>query len=86
MKSKKKGIPNIDQFVSDCVRKQRKANNISQAQLAHLLEVSEGFIANIENVNHRAKYNLNHLNQLAVIFKCSPAVFFPENTDKKRRD
>ena len=51
---------------------------ISQKELAYLLEMSIGFIGNIENPKYRAKYNLNHLNELAKIFKCSPKDFLPE--------
>ena len=51
---------------------------ISQKELAYLLEMSVGFIGNIENPKYRAKYNLNHLNELGKILKCSPKDFLPE--------
>ncbi|WP_232373111.1 helix-turn-helix transcriptional regulator [Pinibacter aurantiacus] len=56
----------------------RLERNISQANLARHLDVSEGFIGNIENPNYRDKYNIKHLNELAKIFKCSPRDFLPE--------
>ncbi len=68
----------IEQYVIDTVKELRTSKNISQAELARLLDVSEGFIGNVENKNYRAKYNLNHINELAKIFKCSPKDFLPE--------
>ncbi|MDI3321379.1 helix-turn-helix transcriptional regulator [Pinibacter soli] len=56
----------------------RMERNMSQAHLARLLDVSEGFIGNIENPNYRDKYNIKHLNELAKIFKCSPRDLLPE--------
>lgn len=69
---------NIEQYVIDKVKEKRLKMNISQAELARLMEVSEGFIGNIENPNYRAKYNLNHLNELAKILKCAPKDFMPD--------
>jgi transcriptional regulator with XRE-family HTH domain len=68
----------IEQYIIDSVKEIRTSKNISQAELARLLDVSEGFIGNVENKNYRAKYNLNHLNELARIFNCSPKDFMPE--------
>ena len=68
----------IEEYVINEVRKKRISMGISQKELAYLLEISVGFIGNIENPKYRAKYNLNHLNELAKIFKCSPKDFFPE--------
>ena len=68
----------IEKYVINEVRKKRISMGISQKELAYLLEMSIGFIGNIENPKYRAKYNLNHLNELAKIFKCSPKDFLPE--------
>lgn len=68
----------IEKYVIDKVRQKRLALGISQADLAHLLDVSEGFIGNIENPNYPEKYNLRHINELAKILKCSPKDFLPE--------
>lgn len=56
----------------------RCESGISQTTLAKMLEVSTGFIGQVESKNNSAKYNLNHLNQLAKIFNCSLAKFFPD--------
>lgn len=68
----------IEKFVIDRVRQRRIDLKISQASLAQQLEVSEGFIGNVENPNYPEKYNLRHLNELAKILKCSPKDFMPE--------
>ena len=68
----------IEKYVIEAVKKKRLENNISQAQLARMLDVSEGFIGNIENQAYRDKYNLKHINELAKIFKCSPKDLLPD--------
>jgi len=71
-------LSKIEKYVIDKVRDKRVSQGISQAGLARLLDVSEGFIGNIENPKYRDKYNIRHLNELAKIFKCSPRDFLPE--------
>ncbi len=68
----------IEQHVINAVRKRRIDKGISQKNLAYLLDVSVGFIGDVENPKYRAKYNLNHLNELAKILDCSPKDFLPE--------
>ena len=62
------------------VRAKRIEKGWSQKELAYQLDVSIGFIGDIENPKYRAKFNLNHINELAKIFECSPKDFMPENT------
>ena len=69
----------IEQYVIDVVRQKRDEKHMSQKDLAYQLETSIGFIGNIENPRYRAKYNLNHINELAKIFECSPKDFLPES-------
>lgn len=68
----------IDRFVINTVREKRLEKGMSQRELAYSLELSIGFIGDIENPKYRAKYNLSHINELAKIFKCSPKDFLPE--------
>jgi len=68
----------IEQYIIDKVREKRVKLNISQAELAHQLDVSEGFIGNVESSNFRAKYNVNHINAIAKVLKCSPRDFWPK--------
>ncbi len=68
----------LEQYVVDRVTTLRKEHGYTQRALAELLGVSDGFIGQIESTKEVAKYNIEHLNRLAVIFKCSPKDFFPE--------
>jgi transcriptional regulator with XRE-family HTH domain len=68
----------IEQYVIDKVKEIRTSKGISQARLAHLIELSVGFIGNVENPKHIAKYNLNHLNRISKELDISFKEFFPE--------
>lgn len=67
----------IEQFVIERVKEKRMALSLSQADLAHQMDVSNGFIGKVESPKYQAKYNLNHINALAKIFNCSPTDFLP---------
>ncbi len=69
----------IEQYVIDTVRRMRIENNISQKELAYSLNLSIGFIGDVESSKSRAKYNLSHINKLAEYFKCSPKDFLPND-------
>lgn len=68
----------IEQYVIDVVKKKRTEKGLSQKELAYSIEKSIGFIGDVENPKYRAKYNLNHINELAKEFKCSPKDFLPD--------
>ena len=68
----------IEQYVIDIVRKKRLEKRWSQKELAYRMELSIGFIGDVENPTYRAKYNLNHINELAKVFECSPKDFLPD--------
>lgn len=76
MKSNKR--TQIEQYVINTVRKKRLLKELSQIDLAHLLNVSPGFIGKVESTKYESKYNLNHINKLAKIFNCSPKSFLPQ--------
>lgn len=68
----------IEQYIIEQVRSLRAERGISQTDLAFALGVSKGFIGAVENPKQRAKYNIEHLNKLAIIFNCKFADFFPD--------
>lgn len=70
-------ITPIDQYVIDFVLKLRIEKSLSQDDIASILEVSRGFVSNIESQNSRAKYNLYHIDLLADYFGLSPKDFVP---------
>jgi len=47
--------------------------------LSQKLGLSDSFISHVESETRRAKYNINHLNEIALILECSPKDFWPEN-------
>jgi transcriptional regulator with XRE-family HTH domain len=63
----------------EVAREKRKAVKMSQAELSFQLGKNDSFVAQVEADHKRLKYNVNHVNALAKIFKCSPKEFLPEN-------
>ena len=68
----------FDQYVSAAVRQKRIAQDITQADLAIGIGVTDGFISQVESPKSPSKYNLNHLNKIAKYLECSPRDFLPE--------
>ncbi|MDQ8051906.1 MAG: XRE family transcriptional regulator [Pedobacter sp.] len=68
----------IEQYVIDKVKEKRIASKMTQAVLSVSMDLSPKFVGNVESLKSNDKYNLNHLNKLAVIFECSIKDFFPE--------
>jgi transcriptional regulator with XRE-family HTH domain len=71
-------LSKIDKYVIAKVKEMRESSNISQIELSQKMEVTESFVGHVETPRRRAKYNLQHINLLATIFKCSPRDFLPE--------
>ncbi len=71
-------ISKLEQAVIDTVRLMRIARGWTQRDLSDYLEVSHGFVAKVESPKHRAKYNLQHIEELARVFGCSPKDFLPD--------
>lgn len=72
----------IQQYIIDRVREKREQIGMSQEKLAFTLGFeSQGYISKIESTseNYDDSYNVNHLNEIAKILKCSPRDFWPEN-------
>lgn len=68
----------IEQYVIDVVKKKREERGWSQKDLAYEMNLSIGYIGDIESIKERAKFNLKHINELAKIFECSPKDFLPD--------
>ena len=66
----------IDQYVIDVVKKMREEKDYSQEALSFALGFSGSFISQFEN--GKATYNVEQLNNIAKILKCSPRIFLPE--------
>ncbi len=68
----------IEKYIIEKIKRLRKEHGLSQLELSQKLEMSDSFISHVEAPSKRAKYNINHLNRIAEIFKCSPKDFWPE--------
>ncbi len=67
----------IDRYVADRVRAIRLDRGVSQSLLSFGIGVSKGFVGQVESENHRSKYNINHLYEIARFLDCSMQDFFP---------
>lgn len=68
----------VDWFVINKIKEIRSELGISQVDIAVHLDVSSGFIGQVESPNYRTKYKTAHLNEIAKLFNCSPKDFWPE--------
>jgi transcriptional regulator with XRE-family HTH domain len=76
---KRAGKSKFDLAVINRVKEVREAKGFTQDDLAEFLDTSPGYIGQVESPSTRSKYNLNHLNRLALEMKCSPRDFLPED-------
>jgi transcriptional regulator with XRE-family HTH domain len=68
----------IEKYIIAKVKERREELGYTQIALSQKLNMSDSFVGHVETPKRRAKYNINHLNALAKIFKCSPKDFMPE--------
>lgn len=71
-------LDEIERFIINKVREIRKSKGISQTKLSLAIGKSTTFIADIEAQSKKAKYNVIHLNLIAIALGCSPKDFLPE--------
>jgi transcriptional regulator with XRE-family HTH domain len=71
-------ISAIEQHVIDYVIDLREKHDLTQDDLANIMHLSRSFVKNALSPNHRAKFNLRHINALADYFNISPREFIPE--------
>ena len=68
----------LEIYIVEIVKIKRKELKLSQVDIAKELDVSVGYIGQIESNKLKSMYSYNQLNQLAIIFNCSPKDFMPE--------
>jgi transcriptional regulator with XRE-family HTH domain len=71
-------LTKIEEYVIKRVKEMRVEAGFSQMNLSQRLGMSDSFVSHVETPKRRAKYNINHINALARLFKCSPKDFLPE--------
>lgn len=69
----------IDQYVISKVKKLRDENDMSQREFADAINLSHGYVGDIEAGRKSAKYSLYHINEIAKVFKCSLWDLIPQN-------
>jgi len=75
----------IDKYVIEKVKEKRTELGITQTALAYELDLSPGFIGKIESGKYAKKYNVQQINLLAILFKCSPRDLLPERPLKESK-
>jgi transcriptional regulator with XRE-family HTH domain len=73
-----RALTEIEQYVIEQVKQKRISASVSQDKLSTMMGLNEKFVTKVENPNRIEKYNINHLNKIAEILKCSTREFFPE--------
>lgn len=71
-------LTEIELLIISRVKEIRKEKGFTQERLSLSLGKGVGFIGDIEAPSKKAKYNINHLNDIAKILNCSPKDFWPE--------
>lgn len=71
-------LTRIEKFIIEKVKEKRLELGLTQIELSQKLNMSDSFVGHVENPNRRAKYNINHLNALSKVLKCSPKEFWPD--------
>jgi len=68
----------IDLYVAYRVRELRKERKMTQLTLAVEIGVSHAFVGQVEDPNHKSRYNIMHINMIAKALKCSPKDLLPD--------
>lgn len=68
----------FEMAVADKVAELRRQKNLSQDAIAAMLEVSRGFIGQVESPNSPSCYSLDHINRLAFELNCSIHDIIPQ--------
>ena len=68
----------VQLYTSEKAKQYRLDADMSLRYLGDCLNVSHTFIHDVEDPEKDQAYNLNHINELAKIFKCTLWDFLPE--------
>src|SRR5688572_8351274 len=75
----KKSKSNFELAIVDLVRQKRRDNKLTQENIATCLNVTPGYIGQIESLTEPSMYTHDQLNILALEMDCSPQDFYPKN-------
>ncbi len=78
-------LDEIERYVIRRIKEVRESKSITQEELSLSIGKNIGFISQIEAPSKKAKYNLIHLNLIAIALGCSIKDFLPDEPirDKK---
>src|SRR3954462_2755268 len=79
----KKVKSDFELAIVDLVRQKRRENKLTQENIAICLNVTPGYIGQIESLTEPSMYTHDQLNILAIEMDCSPKDFYPEHFAKK---
>jgi len=71
-------LEEIERYVIKRIKEIREVKGIPQEELSLSIGKNIGFISQIEAPSKKAKYNLIHLNLIALALGCSIKDFFPD--------
>lgn len=71
-------LDEIERYVIKRVKEIRESKSITQEELSLSIGKNIGFISQIEAPSKKAKYNLIHLNLIAIALGCSIKEFLPD--------
>lgn len=60
----------VEIYIIEQVKRRRNERKWSQKYIADCINVSQSFIYKIESPKYDKAYNIDHLNELAKVFKC----------------
>lgn len=83
---RKPGKSKFDIEVINLVKEVREKKGFSQEDIAGFLDLTAGYVGQVETPSSRSKYNLNHLNRLAYEMNCSPRDFIPATAFAEKID
>lgn len=78
-------LDEIERFVIKRIKEIRETKGITQEELSLSIGKNIGFISQIEAPSKKAKYNLIHLNLIAIALACSIKDFFPDEPIKEKK-
>ena len=68
----------VELYVINKVKECREAHDMSQRYMSDCLNYTHTFVNQVEDPNNPLAYNLDHLNEIAKLFKCSMKDFMPD--------
>ncbi len=71
-------LDEIERYVIRRIKEIRESESITQEELSLSIGKNIGFISQIEAPSKKAKYNLIHLNLIAIALGCSIKDFLPD--------